>query len=129
MSPTSYQTAPPRGEPTMVANGAPECRAGPRLHRPAPGNADRRRSWSPAGATERRPPPTSRQAMEPRLSARGITQHFGDRAVLDDVDLEVPAGRVVGLLGPNGAGKTTLMRILFGVLAPEAGTLTWCDRP
>jgi ABC-2 type transport system ATP-binding protein len=67
--------------------------------------------------------------MEPRLSARGITQHFGDRAVLDDVDLEVPAGRVVGLLGPNGAGKTTLMRILFGVLAPEAGTLTWCDRP
>jgi ABC-2 type transport system ATP-binding protein len=67
--------------------------------------------------------------MEPRLSARGITQHFGDRAVLDDVDLEVPAGRVVGLLGPNGAGKTTLMRILFGVLAPEAGMLTWCDRP
>src|SRR5690349_11455311 len=67
--------------------------------------------------------------MEPRLSARGITQHFGDRAVLDDVDLEVPAGRVVRLLGPNGAGKTTLMRILFGVLAPEAGTLTWCDRP
>ena len=67
--------------------------------------------------------------MEPRLSARGITQHFGERAVLEDVDLEVPAGRVVGLLGPNGAGKTTLMRILFGVLAPEAGTLTWKDRP
>ena len=67
--------------------------------------------------------------MDPRLSARGITQHFGERAVLEDVDLEVPAGRVVGLLGPNGAGKTTLMRILFGVLAPEAGTLTWKDRP
>jgi ABC-2 type transport system ATP-binding protein len=67
--------------------------------------------------------------MEPRLSARGITQHFGERAVLEDVDLEVPAGRVVGLLGPNGAGKTTLMRILFGVLVPEAGTLTWKDRP
>jgi len=67
--------------------------------------------------------------MEPRLSARGITQHFGERAVLEAVDLEGPAGRVVGLLGPNGAGKTTLMRILFGVLAPEAGTLTWKDRP
>ena len=66
--------------------------------------------------------------MEPRLSARGITQRFGDRAVLDDVDLDVPAGRVVGLLGPNGAGKTTLMRILFGVLAPDAGTLSWNDR-
>ncbi len=67
--------------------------------------------------------------MEPQLSARGITQHFGERAVLDDVDLDVPAGRVVGLLGPNGAGKTTLMRILFGVLAPEAGTLRWRGRP
>jgi len=67
--------------------------------------------------------------MEPRLSARGITQRFGERAVLEAVDLEVPAGRVFGLLGPNGAGKTTLMRILFGVLAPEAGTLTWQDRP
>jgi ABC-2 type transport system ATP-binding protein len=67
--------------------------------------------------------------MNSQLSARGISQRFGDRAVLDDVDLEVPAGQVVGLLGPNGAGKTTLMRILFGVLAPDAGTLTWHDRP
>src|SRR3954454_14175661 len=70
-----------------------------------------------------------RQAMEPQLSARGISQRFGDRAVLDAVDLDVPAGRVVGLLGPNGAGKTTLMRILFGVLAPDSGTLFWHDRP
>jgi ABC-2 type transport system ATP-binding protein len=49
--------------------------------------------------------------------------------VLDDVDLEVPAGKVVGLLGPNGAGKTTLMRILFGVLAPDAGSIEWAGRP
>jgi ABC-2 type transport system ATP-binding protein len=48
---------------------------------------------------------------------------------LDDVDLEVPAGTVVGLLGPNGAGKTTLMRILFGVLSPDAGTVEWAGRP
>ncbi len=66
--------------------------------------------------------------MDPQLSARGITQRFGDRVVLDAVDLDVPAGRVVGLLGPNGAGKTTLMRILFGVLAADAGTLAWHDR-
>ena len=65
--------------------------------------------------------------MDPQLSARGITQRFGDRVVLDAVDLDVPAGRVVGLLGPNGAGKTTLMRILFGVLPADAGTLTWRD--
>ncbi len=66
--------------------------------------------------------------MRHQLSARGITQRFGDRTVLDAVDLDVPPGRVVGLLGPNGAGKTTLMRILFGVLVPDSGTLSWHDR-
>jgi ABC-2 type transport system ATP-binding protein len=63
------------------------------------------------------------------LEARGISQRFGSRIVLDHVDLEVPAGRVIGLLGPNGAGKTTLMRILFGVLDPDAGSVTWRGRP
>jgi ABC-2 type transport system ATP-binding protein len=66
--------------------------------------------------------------MNPQLSARGISQRFGERVVLDSVDLDVPAGRVVGLLGPNGAGKTTLMRILFGVLEPDAGALSWGER-
>jgi ABC-2 type transport system ATP-binding protein len=63
------------------------------------------------------------------LSARAISQSYGERRVLDGVDLDVPAGRVIGLLGPNGAGKTTLMRILFGVLAPDAGTVEWKERP
>jgi ABC-2 type transport system ATP-binding protein len=62
------------------------------------------------------------------LIAEGITQAYGDRRVLDGVDLEVPAGRVIGLLGPNGAGKTTLMRILFGVLTPDSGTVEWQGR-
>ena len=62
--------------------------------------------------------------MAATLRASGIRQRFGERVVLDGVDLEVPPGRVIGLLGPNGAGKTTLMRILFGVLAPDAGTVT-----
>ena len=66
--------------------------------------------------------------MGPTLVARGISQRFGDRVVLDGVDLEVPAGKVVGLLGPNGAGKTTLMRILFGVLQPDAGEVEWDGR-
>ena len=59
------------------------------------------------------------------LRARGIVKRFGDRLVLDGVDLEVPAGQVIGLLGPNGAGKTTLMRILFGVLDADAGRVEW----
>src|ERR1700712_5409975 len=62
------------------------------------------------------------------LVARGISQRFGTRVVLDGIDLEVPPGRVIGLLGPNGAGKSTLMRILFGVLQPDAGTVVWRGR-
>ncbi len=45
------------------------------------------------------------------------------------VDLENPSGRVVGLLGPNGVGKTTLMRILFGVIEPDHGSVTWRVAP
>jgi ABC-2 type transport system ATP-binding protein len=62
------------------------------------------------------------------LELRGISHAFGERAVLDDVDVVVPPGRIVGLLGPNGAGKTTLMRILFGVIEPDAGTVLWGGR-
>ena len=68
-------------------------------------------------------------APSPSLVVDGVTHEFDGRRVLDDVDLEVPAGRVVGLLGPNGAGKTTLMRIIFGVLDAAAGTVRWQGRP
>src|SRR6478736_9516756 len=110
MSPTSYQTAPPRGGPIKLAKQHLVRPCGVRRGMLAPGHR-------------------AEAGMDPQLSARGITQQFGDRVVLDAVDLDVPAGRVVGLLGPNGAGKTTLMRILFGVLPADAGTLTWKDRP
>lgn len=59
------------------------------------------------------------------LAVRGLTHRFGDRPVLDEVDLEVPPGRIVGLLGPNGAGKTTLMRIVFGVIDADGGEVRW----
>lgn len=62
------------------------------------------------------------------LTLRGISQAFGDRQALDDVDLVVPPGRIVGLLGPNGAGKSTLMRVLFGVIQPDAGSVLWHGR-
>lgn len=63
------------------------------------------------------------------LAVRGIVQAFERRRVLDGVDVDVPPGTIVGLLGPNGAGKTTLMRIVFGVLDPDAGAIEWNGRP
>jgi ABC-2 type transport system ATP-binding protein len=62
------------------------------------------------------------------LEVDGISQRFGDRKVLDGIDLVVPGGRVIGLLGPNGAGKTTLLRIIFGVLEADSGTVSWRGR-
>ncbi|MBO0768139.1 MAG: ATP-binding cassette domain-containing protein [Solirubrobacterales bacterium] len=56
------------------------------------------------------------------IQVRGIAKSFGEVRALDGVDLEVPAGTVLGLLGPNGAGKTTLVRVLTTLLAPDAGS-------
>ena len=58
------------------------------------------------------------------LELRGVSRSFGDRLVLDDVSFTVGRGRLTGFVGGNGAGKTTTMRIILGVLAPHAGTVT-----
>ena len=58
------------------------------------------------------------------VTAEGLGKRFGDRWVLSDVDLAVPAGTVLGLLGPNGAGKTTTVRILTTLFPPDAGHAT-----
>lgn len=57
----------------------------------------------------------------PALELRGISKHFGSVVALDDVSLEVGAGRVHALLGENGAGKSTLMRVAYGLLQADAG--------
>jgi ABC-2 type transport system ATP-binding protein len=57
------------------------------------------------------------------LALHGACKSWGDRPVLDQVDLEVPAGEIVRIAGGNGAGKTTLLRIAAGVILPEAGTV------
>ena len=58
--------------------------------------------------------------------ARGIVVRFGDRTVLDHVDLAVSPGEIVTLVGPNGAGKSTLVRVILGLLKPDAGDV---ERP
>jgi ABC-2 type transport system ATP-binding protein len=55
------------------------------------------------------------------IDVRGLTKRYDSRAVVDDVTLQVAAGRICGFLGPNGSGKTTTIRMLCGLLTPDAG--------
>ena len=63
------------------------------------------------------------------LQAVGLTQSFGERRALAGVDMTVRPGVLTGLLGPNGAGKTTLMRVMLGVIDPDAGEVLVDGRP
>jgi ABC-2 type transport system ATP-binding protein len=58
------------------------------------------------------------------VSVNGLRKTYGDKIVLDGVDLTIREGEVFGLLGPNGAGKTTIVRILSTLIPAEAGTAT-----
>jgi len=60
------------------------------------------------------------------LAAKGLLKRYGDRTVVDGVDISVERGEIVGLLGPNGAGKTTTFYIMVGLIRPEAGDV-WLD--
>jgi zinc/manganese transport system ATP-binding protein len=66
-------------------------------------------------------PPTSRDDL---LRLDGITVRLSGREVLHDVSFAVRPGEFTGLIGPNGAGKTTILRVILGLLAPSAGTVT-----
>ncbi|MBL7492776.1 ABC transporter ATP-binding protein [Frankia sp. AgB1.9] len=71
-------------------------------------------------------------AATPAVEATGLVKRFGGLAAVDHVDLRVEVGEVYGLLGPNGAGKTTFLRMLFGLIRPDAGRLRlfgrgWAD--
>jgi ABC-2 type transport system ATP-binding protein len=55
------------------------------------------------------------------IDVHGLTKRYDGRAVVDDVSLQVATGRICGFLGPNGSGKTTTIRMLCGLLTPDAG--------
>ncbi|MDE2411307.1 MAG: ABC transporter ATP-binding protein [Sphingomonadales bacterium] len=57
----------------------------------------------------------------PAIAVRGLTKRFGNRTVVDHIDLTVQPGRICGFLGPNGSGKTTTLRMICGLLIPDAG--------
>jgi ABC-type multidrug transport system ATPase subunit len=61
------------------------------------------------------------RTSEAAIDVRGLSKRFGDRTVVDQVAIRVPRGEICGFLGPNGSGKTTTIRMLCGLLEPDAG--------
>jgi ABC-type branched-subunit amino acid transport system ATPase component len=61
------------------------------------------------------------------LKTNGLSKHFGGVAAVDQVNLAVNAGEILGLVGPNGSGKTTVLNMLSGFLAPDAGAIWFAD--
>ncbi len=62
--------------------------------------------------------------MSELLVCRGLTKRYGQKAALDNINLTLESGKIIGLLGPNGSGKTTLIKLINGLLTPTAGTVT-----
>jgi len=63
---------------------------------------------------------------EPTLECRGLTKYFGTNPALHNLNISLPAGKIIGLLGPNGSGKTTLIKLACGLLTPSEGEVRGC---
>src|ERR1043165_4492892 len=60
-------------------------------------------------------------AADIAIDVKGLTKKFGKRVVVRDLSMQVKRGQIYGFLGPNGSGKTTTIRMLCGLLTPDAG--------
>ncbi len=58
------------------------------------------------------------------IEFKGVTKGYGDRLLLDNLNLTIPAGSIVGVIGPNGAGKSTFLKLITGAETPDSGTVT-----
>ena len=63
------------------------------------------------------------------LETRSLTKRYGTTLALNNADITLPKGKIVGLLGPNGSGKTTLLKIVAGLLTPSNGTVLADGQP
>ncbi|MFG3407614.1 ATP-binding cassette domain-containing protein [Streptomyces sp. NPDC048142] len=75
-------------------------------------------------ATIRTSAPVAAHSTAQAITATGLRKSYGDKVVLDGIDLSVPEGTVFSLLGPNGAGKTTAVKILSTLVTADAGELS-----
>ena len=61
--------------------------------------------------------------MNPAIKLRSVTKLYGDIAAVNNLDLEISEGEILGLIGPNGAGKSTTLKMIVGLLEPTSGTV------
>lgn len=66
--------------------------------------------------------------MTTLVSLENVSVSFGQRRVLSEVSLNLKPGKILTLLGPNGAGKSTLVRVVLGLVAPDAGVIVRQDK-
>lgn len=64
--------------------------------------------------------------METCFECKSLSKRFGNVQALDEVNISIMPGRVIGLLGPNGSGKTTLIKLANGLLTPSSGEISVC---
>jgi ABC-2 type transport system ATP-binding protein len=76
---------------------------------------------SPSTVTSR---PLDTAASAALIDVRGVTKDFGEQRALDEIDLTIPPGVIVGLIGPSGCGKSTLIRLLTGISRPTTGVVS-----
>ncbi|ROS56388.1 ABC transporter ATP-binding protein [Frigoribacterium sp. PhB118] len=75
------------------------------------------------------PTSTTRASSALPIRLRGVGRHFGERPVLNDLDLDVEAGEIIAIVGPSGCGKSTLLRQVGGLDQPDSGTVDIDDSP
>lgn len=73
------------------------------------------------------PSPSSTLLQAPLIEVKGVQKRYGERLVLDHIDLEVYPGEVVAIIGPSGCGKSTLLKLISGLEEPTRGDITLYD--
>ncbi|WP_459837508.1 dipeptide ABC transporter ATP-binding protein [Catenuloplanes niger] len=112
--------------PTAQILGAPRHAYTRVLRDAVPSAASRGRRLAPPGGPL---PVAAHRSGEPVVTIKDLTKRYGGHTAVADVSLDVHAGEIVGLVGESGSGKTTVAQLLFGTVAPDAGTVEFERRP